>query len=224
MKSSVANQVDPWYSAYQNFSQDEYSLSTYQMQGPASVIVRGKVTNNTILINDARAAYQNAIMWYITGDEAHANVSTTILNAWGTTLTEIGGLDASLSAVLEGMLLINAAEIMKYEYGWVEEGASYVGTPGSSGTLYRVFAPPNVPGRQANYGMVSIRALLAFSVYLDDVVMYNYALNQLQNDYCQGISALIQSGTGQSDESGRDQGNSMNGLSWLFDAMNVVYH
>ena len=68
-------------------------------------------------------------------------------------------------------MFANAAEIMRWEGGWVEEGAKASGGSGFSNQLYWLFARQSIIIGQANYGMVSIKALLAFSVYLDDVSM-----------------------------------------------------
>ena len=65
----------------------------------------------------------NALTWYITKDETHWNRSTTILDAWGTTLTDIVGTDTSLLVGLEGTMFANAAEIMRWEGNWTEAGA-----------------------------------------------------------------------------------------------------
>lgn len=54
--------------------------------------------------------------------------------------------------------------------------------------------------------MVSIEALLSFAVYLDDVTAYNYAINEWVNNPCAGATFMYEPTTGQSVESGRDQG------------------
>jgi hypothetical protein len=87
------------------------------MQGPKPILCRGSCSNYTTFTNDVRAAYQNALMWYITKDQAHWNRSTTIIDAWGTSLTSIIGTDTSLLVGLEGVMLANAAEIMRWEGG-----------------------------------------------------------------------------------------------------------
>lgn len=93
------------------------------MQGPHAVLSRGAISNYSSFTSDTRAAYQNALMWYITKDEAHWSRSTTILDAWGTTLTDIVGTDTSLLIGLEGTMFANAAEIMRWEGNWTEAGA-----------------------------------------------------------------------------------------------------
>jgi hypothetical protein len=72
---------------------------------------------------------------------------------------------------LEGVMLANAAEIMRWEGGWVEQGAIWYGGSGFSNQLYWLFARQSIIIGQANYGMISTGALFAFSVYLDDITM-----------------------------------------------------
>lgn len=205
MRNGVVQGREPWASAYEAFSNDSYSLSTYPMQGPKSVLSRGSVSNQTSFTNDARAAWQNSLMWYITKDQSHWNRATTILDGWGSNLTDIIGTDRSLLVGLEGQLFVNAAEIMRWEGNWTEAGARWQGGSGFSVQLYWLFARQSIIIGQANYGMASISALLSFAVYLDDVSMYNYALDMYQNDPCGGIQGNVDAETGQGAESGRDQ-------------------
>ncbi|KAK4504977.1 hypothetical protein PRZ48_002940 [Zasmidium cellare] len=205
IRNGVLEDREPWASAYESFSKDSYSLSSYSMQGPEAVISRGSVSNQTSFTNDARAAWQNALMWYITKDQSHWTIATTILDGWGSNLTNIIGTDRSLLVGLEGQFFVNAAEIMRWEGNWTEAGAQWQGGSGFSIQLYWLFARQSVIVGQANYGMVSISALLSFAVYLDDVAMYNYALDMYQNDLCGGIQGNIEPQTGQGAESGRDQ-------------------
>lgn len=113
-------------------------------------------------------------MWYITKNQSHWDRATTILDAWGSNLTSIIGVDTSLLVGLEGALLVNAAEIMRWEGGWVEAGAKAIGSSGFSNQLYWLLARQSIIIGQANYGMVSIKALLGFAVYLDDVTMVGH--------------------------------------------------
>ncbi|KAI5778475.1 chondroitin AC/alginate lyase [Geopyxis carbonaria] len=222
IRTKLATHSEPWSTEFAALQADTYSSPSW-VPSPAAVVVRGVQTNNSALIADSRAAYQNALLYALSNATAHADAAARILDAWGTTLTTLGGLDAALMAGLEGFLLANAAELLRHSpYAWRESGAAYTGTKGFSGVLYRVFAPPVVAVGQANYGLAMIRAQLAFAVYLDDVVMYNAALNSLQNDYCAGFAATIHPTTGQLSESGRDQGHVQGGLAWMADAAKVV--
>jgi alpha-galactosidase len=197
---------EPWASAYENFSASIYSQSNYTMQGPYPYLSRGLISNYSSFTYDVRAAWQNALMWYITKDQAHWKVASDILNYWGGNLTDIIGIDRSLLVGLEGDMFVNAAEIMRWEGNWTETGSSWAGGSGFSNQLYWLFSRQATVIGQANYGMISIKSLLSFAVYLDDVNLYNYAINAFINDKCAGLFSLYEPTTGQSSESGRDQG------------------
>ncbi|GAB1202618.1 hypothetical protein APSETT445_001238 [Aspergillus pseudonomiae] len=214
MRDNVLRSKEPWASAYQRFRADPYSLANYTMEGPAAVISRGKISNYTSFAHDARAAWQNALMWYITRDQSHWGRSTSILDAWGSNLTDIVGIDRSLLIGLDGDLFVNAAEIMRWEGNWTESGSRWQGGSGFSNQLYWLFSRQSVAIGQANYGMASIKALMSFAVYLDDVQLYNYAIHAFIHDRCAGLLAMYNPKTGQSVEAGRDQGHTMSGIGW----------
>lgn len=135
----------------------------YQMKGPHPVLCRGACSNYTSFSYDVRAAWQNALMWYITRNQSHWDRATTILDSWGSNLTDVIGTDTALLVSLDGDLLVNAAEIMRWEGGW-DDGSF-------SNQLYWLFARQSIIIGQANYGLATIKGLLSFAVYLDDVSM-----------------------------------------------------
>lgn len=239
MRTGVLDGEEPWKSTYDVFSKDSFSQASYEMKGPHPVISRGSVSNHSSFVSDARAAWQNAIMWYITRDDGHWNRSTTILDGWGSALVDIIGTDRSLLVGLDGDLFVNAAEIMRWEGNWTEAGAKWQGGSGFSIQLYWLFSRQSVAVGQANYGMASIKALLSFAVYLDDVTLYNYAINEYLNNPCAGLYSMFEPETGQSSESGRDQsrqphshhhnqvltrvtGHAMSGIGWTAMAARVA--
>lgn len=210
----VRENQEPWISGFNALKADSYSSVDYKLQGPKSVISRGSPSNFSTFTADTRAAYQHAILWYITRDELHWNMSTDILDAWGTELSQIIGVDTSLLVGIEGDVLANAAEIMRWEGGWREKGSDWRGSSGFSNQLYWLFARQSIIIGHANYGMASIKALLSFAVYLEDVNMFNYALNAYLNDLCAGLPGNFHRKTGQSSEAGRDQSHAQSGLGW----------
>lgn len=148
----------------------------YTMLGPKDVLCRGTCSNYTSTFSkDVRAAWQNALMWYITRNETHWTRTTTILDAWGSNLTSIIGTDTSLLVGLEGDMMVNAAEIIRWEGGTTESGATWTGAGAFSNMVYWLLARQSIIIGQANYGMVSIKALMSFAVYLDDVAMVRFA-------------------------------------------------
>uniref|UniRef100_A0A8H7K7Z7 Alginate lyase domain-containing protein n=1 Tax=Bionectria ochroleuca TaxID=29856 RepID=A0A8H7K7Z7_BIOOC len=207
IRVGVEQGKEPYASAFKNFSASEFSTADYEMRGPQKILCRGGCNNYTTFTSDVRGAYQNALMWYITRDQGHWDKAASILDAWGTNLTDIIGVDTSLLVGLEGDLFVNAAEIMRWEGGWVESRER-------NGWSINI--------GQANYGMASIKALLSFAVYLDDVALYNYALHAWKNDPCGGVYGNFQMRTGQGAEIGRDQGHAKDALAWAAQAARVI--
>jgi hypothetical protein len=114
-------------------------------------------------------------MWYITRNETHFNRATSILDAWGANLTSIIGTDTSLLIGTEGDLMVNAAEILRWEGR--ASGLSWTGAGKFANIVYWLFARQSIIIGQANYGMVSIKALMSFAVYLDDVAMVSVSVS-----------------------------------------------
>ena len=68
-----------WMSKLRN---DFQSRADWRLRGPFETVIRAPGTSQHIaeMDADANAAYQNALMWCITGDEAHARKAIEILN------------------------------------------------------------------------------------------------------------------------------------------------
>ena len=98
--------------------------ASYKMRGPGEEWGRAPNINTGIAQSDAKAAYQNSLMWAITGKQAHADKAIEILNAWARTLTKVSGIDGVLASGLQGFKFANAAEILRYtDSGWTESEA-----------------------------------------------------------------------------------------------------
>ena len=62
---------------------------------------------------------------------------------------------------------------------------------------------------KVSYNTAIIKAMLHSSIYLDDVSLYKYAINELINDPCAGVLAQYHLKNGHSVEAGRDQSKIM---------------
>jgi Alginate lyase len=65
---------------------------------------------------DSAAAYTQALLWFYTGDEAYAQRSVAILDAYSSILVDHSGLDGSLFASWAAQYFVRAAEILRYTY------------------------------------------------------------------------------------------------------------
>ncbi|CAK7229691.1 hypothetical protein SCUCBS95973_007312 [Sporothrix curviconia] len=219
VKTLVASGDEPWNTAYTRFAADAQSSSTYALQGPFSYVTRD--TNTALIVGDGQfasdsvAALQTSLMWVITGDTAYAEKSLEILNAWGSTLKLINGTDGQLAAALSGSNLVNAAEIMRYTYSWAADDIATF-----SSMVTDVLVPPASQTEptavqpypfQANWGTSGEKLMLAAAVFTENSTLYEAAKDLMLNSACANLTGSISS-TGQSSESGRDQGHTQLGL------------
>ena len=117
----VKNDVNPSMGSFNKLKAEPEASYHYCIQGPFRFISRSGEYGYTKspCEDDFNAAYYNAIMWNITKDRRHADKAMEIIRNYAATLEKIFPMDAPLCAGLQGFILVNAAEIMRYTY--VEE-------------------------------------------------------------------------------------------------------
>lgn len=193
MKNMVEAKIDPWYSSYQNMTSINTASYDYVVQGNTSLteVYRDSPrTNKNIFEEDSRAAYYNALRWYIEGDERHAQKAVECLNAWtGLTYVQHNGTTGLTSNLI--IIMLEAAELMKNTYpGWsasdiqafkdmlVYPGYSDTTIPqneSTQGTWYwRAYKFE--PVRAGNQELCAIRTTLALGIFLDNEKIYDRAL------------------------------------------------
>jgi hypothetical protein len=194
MKAMVEAQIDPWYSSYQEMISDDKASYDYEVQGDESFTLLERDsprTNYGAWNSDIRAAYYNAIRWYISGDSRHADKAIEIFNAW-TNLTSVtsGGTDSLSGGV--GYIMVEAAELIKSTYdGWPEDeiqafkdmlvypGYSTTAIPSGDTTFYWMSYQGD-PGRHGNQGLSGWRTVMAMGIFMDNEIMYDRALRYIQ--------------------------------------------
>lgn len=197
VKHMVEAQIDPWYSSYQEMAADSKSSYDYTVRGDPSFTVLGRDdgTNYSAWNSDIRAAYYNAIRWYVTGDTRHADKAVEIFNAWKNLEDVTSGGTRALSGAIV-YIMIEAAEIIKSTYdGWpeseIQEFKDMLVYPGysnteipagisrTSGSFYwQAYQGDSV--RHGNQGLAGLRAVMAMGVFLDNEIMYDRALRYIQ--------------------------------------------
>ena len=223
IKTAVANKFGRPYQSYQLLQSSTRSSATYNMAGPyqlltrdASVTVNG-VGGGTIkngVEADFLAAYYNALMYNITGNEAHARKSIEIIDAYAATTTGITGVDAELNG-LYGFMLANAAELMRATYAaWPVEKQQQCAT-----MLKNVFYPvlQNFkPCSHGNWDIICMKALMAIAIYSNDTDMFNRVVTYFYHGEGNGsIDNYVLTAAGQLQESNRDQPHVMLALGSL---------
>jgi len=156
------------YSDYLLLAADYHSSDAYVMHNPVTTL-----TSRSDFENDATSAYQNALMWYFSGNESHANLAIQIMDAWSSTVQSVDPtyLDKQLAASLGPFMMTNAAEIIRYtSAGW-----STTGIQNFKNMLTNVFYPTLndhlTTQYQANVGTGNTKAMMAFGVFTDNITM-----------------------------------------------------
>jgi len=82
MRQRVAAGQEPWKGGFEKLRTDRYSRADWKLNGPLATVTRSPLNaqGNGQMVADGNAAYQNALMWCVTGSEAHARKSVEILN------------------------------------------------------------------------------------------------------------------------------------------------
>ncbi|MFM1733916.1 alginate lyase family protein [Bacteroides uniformis] len=197
----------------------------YEMKGPFENISRAGKYGYTKAPceSDCNAAYYNALMWNITGDVRHADKAMEILRGYASTLQKIYGPDDPLCAGLQGFMLINAAEIMRYTYqdNQYVKGWSEADTKSIEGMFRNVFLPVLTtfvqakPYANGNWGGSVNKMVMAIGIFCNDEPLYNQAVDFFYNSRDNGSLPNYIAETGQLQESGRDQAHCMLGVGVL---------
>ncbi|MCF7668609.1 MAG: alginate lyase family protein [Verrucomicrobia bacterium] len=224
IREKTAAGAQPWERGFEVLRAHPQSSSEYKVRGGFSEMGRKPNVHTIEIRNDCNAAYQNALVWAITGDRAHADKAIEILNAWSSTLEEISGKDAILAASLFGDKLVNAAEILRYtDAGWAGSDVA------RCEDMFRDVFYPEIRDfatfANGNWGTGCVKTMMAIGVFCDDEAIFDRAVNW----YCAGagngcLTNYIINETGQCQESGRDQQHVQLGLGHLAEAAEIGWN
>ncbi|MDX3568081.1 alginate lyase family protein [Streptomyces sp. ID05-47C] len=227
MKAAVAAQESPIHDGYLAFAAHARSKATYTIQNTGQITSWGRGPTNfqNQAVADSAAAYQNALMWCVTGNRAHADKARDILNAWSASLTMVTGADGPLGAGLQAFKLVNAAELLRHTGydGWAEADIARcersfldVWYPAVSG--YMLYA-------NGNWDLTALQTILAIGVFCERPTLFEDALRFAAAGAGNGsIAHRIVTDTGQGQESGRDQGHEQLAVGLTGDIAQVAWN
>ncbi len=178
---NVENNVSPNKETWDALWWDTFSNPSWWPR-PLEGVTRGggRDSINQLRI-DIRRAYQNALIWKLSGDEAHGEAACRIINAWSSTMKWLGGnADRFLAAGLQGYELANIGELMRDHPDFDTEGLQNL--------LINVFYPMNqdfmvrhndshIGNYWANWELANLASMISIGVYCDREDIYEQALN-----------------------------------------------
>ena len=213
--------AEPWVSGWGRLVGNGRSSAGWTPRPLATVIRGGTGQNYAQLFPDIHAAYQNALRWRISGDEAHGAAAVRILNAWSGTLTTVtGNADRFLAAGIYGYQFANAAELVRdhpdFELGRFRD------------MLLTIFHPMNedfltnhngavITNYWANWDLCTMASILAIGIFADRDDLVDRAVGYFHDGAGNGSLAhavpfVHDGGLGQWQESGRDQAHTIMGI------------
>jgi hypothetical protein len=212
MRYMIEQKVEPAYGSWLLLKENDRAKSDYKMQGPFRVISRDGAFGYTKgkMESDFSAVYLNSIMWFLTGDKAHAGKSLDILSAYADSLQFIPSTnDAPLLAGLEGFKIVYAMEILKHTCSVPKRKMAKIERMFKDHflpVLEKFYATPAYTN--GNWGPVVTKTYMAAAIYFNDRKKYDFAKDFYLNGNDNGtIRNYIDGETGQTQESGRDQGH-----------------
>lgn len=227
MRTKLGEGAEPWKLAWNVLITSGHSnLSSDMMPNPLPVVIRGGEGQNFgTMIKDMQRAYQLALRWKVSQDDAYADRAVVFLDAWSSTMTTLtGNGDRFLAAGIYGYQWANVVDIMRTYKGWSAEGVARF-----QNLLLQQFYPlarqflqthngSNITNHWANWDLCCIAAVMAIGICCDRRDIYNEGISYYKNGRGNGAAAhsvyVIHPGhLGQWQETARDQGHSTLGMS-----------
>ena len=224
MREAVKAKEEPIFSGFKILKESLHSKSNYKMQGPFPEWGRAPNIRAGEARNDAKAAYENALMWSITGDKEHAKKAIQIINAWANTLKKVSGIDGVLAAGIQGVKFANAAEILRYsDSGWSEQEAkkceeSFKKAWYPTIQHYAYFA-------NGNWETAALQTNMAIAVFCNDRELFESTVKYSVNGAGNGsIPHMIVYPSGQCQETTRAQHYAQLGIGLLTGAAEIAWN
>ena len=204
MRDMVWLGKEPWASAFDKFRKTPESSKNvviYGNGGTQKEFVYSQVSDSNgdkQLRQDATTAYQQALMWYITGDQDYLNNAKEVLDAWGNglkqffnttepanwdTISQVWGASSVLSSGVAGQKMAAAAEILLYtpSSGWCRDAQGnidYETKKVYDHFLRLIWQETNKWFGFFNQAAVGNMGYMSISIFLDDINGYNEAVER----------------------------------------------
>ena len=168
----------PWKNAFENLKKSKFASESYTPE-PFPNVECGSYNKPNVGCNqqveDAMAAYCNALMWVFTDEKKHADKAIEIINSWSKTYEKNTNSNARLVVSWATPWFVNAAEILKYSKSdWKTEDIAQFNSMLDKYLPYVL--DDNMPGN--NWVQSSIEANFAIAVFKDDKALFDKAVER----------------------------------------------
>jgi len=225
IKAGLAAGKQPWQQAWSELLDSSYAELEWE-PGPIANVERGAYNNpdvgGTAFLRDGTAAYTQALIWWLTREEAHATQAAAILNAWSATLESVGAHDAKLLVGMGGIHYCNAAEILRHTWNEWPEADQDAFRAMLRETLYPVIQD-FYPTANGNWDASMVQTVMAMGIHLDDSSMFQRGVAYFLEGEGNGRVSHYLKESGQCQESGRDQSHTQMGLEYLVNSCETAW-
>lgn len=227
MRTAVALRQSPIYDGFQALAAHGRSSYDYVIRNAGHITSWGRGPANFMneAVSDSGAAYQNALMWCVTGEVRYADKARDILNVWAASLEAITGADGQLGSGLQGFKFVNAAELLRHSgyTGWAAADVEKC-VESFRAVWYRSFSGTALFAN-GNWDVAALQAILGIAVFCDDRVMFDDAIRYAVAGAGNGrIEHIIVEASGQGQESGRSQAYAQLALGLLVNTAAVAWN
>lgn len=240
MSQMVNAGTQPYLDGYNQLANSSLSSPDWTPRATDTIVRGGTGDNVALLYIDVARAYQNALLWKITGNTANGDTARDILNAWSSTLTTVtGNADRYLAAGIFGYQLANTAEIMRDYPGF--------DVAQMQDMLLNVFYKPlnerflianefgddhndaHIQNYRANWDLCNMAATVAIGIFADRQDLYDIGIEYFKHGAGNGsiynaIPFLHTDGLAQWEESGRDQAHTKMGIGLMASIAEMAWH
>lgn len=180
IRQKIAAGEEPWKSAFEQMKSTPWAALDYKPNKGRETISSGINGSGSWeggvahASRDAKAAYTQALMWNLTGNEQYARNAAEILNSWSVLRQNLGG-NWYLQAAWLATMFANAGELVRHTWdGWSPEDVARFST-----MLDEAFLPifHNRPGYGNRLFSVSY-AMMAIGVFNDDKAAFTEGLHR----------------------------------------------
>jgi len=186
LKTQIDVGTEPYTSAFETAKKSRWGSLNYVVQGPPlnGVIACGSDSKPdrgcTAEDNDASAAYTQALLWALSGDERYAHNAITIMNHYAHGLRAHVGSNAPLQAAWSAEKWPAAAEIMRYTYADWSDADFAAFTKMLREQYLPLLTSGAEAGKNGNWALSMIDATLGIAVVSDDHTLFDQTLARWQ--------------------------------------------